>query len=267
MPVGLILQALPLPRTSDARRATELTKIVRMLGEAASFRNILREAARAGVLRDNKTLRLYLDLLVESRVLKVRTRDVGSVRLQQLYTMSSEKPKVSVGLAILGRYGLNWEVPETERRIVSTDFEGLGRSQILDSTLAASLEDCLIQEFYMDARRETSALSFVIAMLSTKKLDLPYLLRRADEMHVGKAVRILLNRILEFTSSRETEIAASVFLAVRAQFLKIARQYAQSGFWKLVDEKGVGNLGIRLVKCLTEHDVIMAAGKQLGVTG
>jgi len=56
-------------------------------------------------------------------------------------------------------------------------------------------------------------------------------------------------------------------LAVRARFLKIARQYSQSGFWKLVDERGVGNLGIGMVRNLTEHDIIMAAGKQLGVTG
>jgi hypothetical protein len=59
-----------------------LTRIVRRLHESASFRNILREAACSGVLKDDKTLPVYLDLLVRSRVLSVRTCDVGSVQLQ-----------------------------------------------------------------------------------------------------------------------------------------------------------------------------------------
>jgi len=256
-----------MPSTFDAGKARELARIVGTLGGAASFRNILREAARKNVLRDNKTQRRYLDLLVAGNVLKVRTRDVGSVHLQQLYSVKSKKPEVMAGLGVLRRYGLSWDVPETETRKVSTDFDGLARSKILDSGLMASLEDCLIHEVHVDARRNTGTISFVIAILSTRRLDLPYLVRRADEMHVGKALRLLLNRILETVSSSETEVAASVFMAVRAQFLKIARQYAQSGFWKLVDEKGVGNLGVRMVRNLTEHDVILPAGKQLGVAG
>jgi len=256
-----------MPRALDTRKAKELTRIVAALGAAASFRSILREAARAGVLKDHKTLRLYLDLLVAGNVLTVRTRDVGSVRLQQLYSVKSSKPSVSVGLAALRRHGLNWDVPETEMRIVSTDFEGLARSKLLDSTLMASLEDCLVHELHADAAGKTGGISFVVAMLSATRVDLPYLLRRADEAHVGGALRLLLNRVLEIASSRETDVSASVFLAVRARFLKIARQYAQSGFWKLVDERGVGNLGVRMVRNLTEHDVIIPAGKQLGVTG
>lgn len=256
-----------MPRSLNGGKARQLTNIVRRLGSAASFRNILREAARASVIRDNETLRLYLDLLVAGNVLRVRTRDVGSVRLQQLYKVNSLKPEVSVGLAVLRRHALNWEVPETEIRAVSTDFEGLVRSEFLDSRLMASLEDCLVYELHADARSNTGTISFVTAIVSTKRLDLPYLLRRADEMHVGQALRLLLQRVLEVVSSGETEVAASVFLSVRTQFLKIARQYAQRGFWKLVEEKGVGNLGVRMVRNLTEHDVIMVAGKQLGVTG
>lgn len=244
-----------------------MTAIVKALEDAASFRNIMRETARLGVLRRHETLRRYLDLLVLAKVLRVRTRDVGSVNLQQLYTVSSKRPEVEVGLAALRRHGLNWEIPETEMRKVQTDFEGLVRSKIIDTSLTASLEDCLIQELYRDAKRETSAISFVIAMISTRTLDLPYLLRRADQARVGKAVRLLYDRILEMVSSRETEVAASVFMAVRAQFLKIARQYTQSGFWKFIDEKGIGDLGLRIVRDLTEYDIIMAAGKQLGVTG
>lgn len=70
----LIAQALPLPRALDARKAEELTGIVEVLGDAASFRNIMREAARAGVFCRHETLRRYLTLLVKGRVLRMRTR-------------------------------------------------------------------------------------------------------------------------------------------------------------------------------------------------
>lgn len=251
----------------DPRKAEAVTGIVGALGDAGSFRNIMREAACAGVLKRHETLRRYLDLLVMSKVLRVRTRDVGSVNLQQLYTVASKIPEVRVGLVTLRRQGLNWEIPGTEMRKVQTDFEGLARAKVIDRVLIASLEDCLIQELYRDAKRETSAISFVVAMISTRTLDLAYLLRRADQARVGKAVRLMFNRILEMVSSKETEVAASVFMAVRARFLKIARQYSHAGYWKLVDEEGVGDLGLQIVRDLTEHDIIMVAGKQLGVTG
>ena len=227
----------------------------------------MREAARVGVFKEHKTLRRYLDLLVNGKVLRMRTRSVGSVNLQQLYTVNSRKPEVYVGLAALRRHGLNWEIPETDLRRVMTDFDGLVRSRALDSALMASIEDCLIQEFHRDIGRKSGTISFVIAIISTRMLDLPYLLRRADEMRLGITLRLLFKRILEVVSSRETEVAASVFMAVREHFLKIARQYSQSGLWKLIDEKGVGNFGFRTVSSLSEHEIIMAAGKQLGVTG
>lgn len=265
--MGLIPQALPLPRILDARKAEELTDVVQDLGNAASFRNIMREAARVGVFKEHKTLRRYLDLLVKGKVLRMRTRSVGSVNLQQLYTVISRKPEVCVGLAVLRRYGLNWEIPETELRRVLTDFDGLVRSRVFDTALMASLEDCLIREFHRDVSRKSGAISFVIAIISTRMLDLPYLLRRADERRLGMTLRVLFKRILEVVSSSETEVAALVFMAVRAHFLKIARQYSQSGLWKLIDERGVGNFGLRTVSSLSEHEIIMAAGKQLGVTG
>lgn len=256
-----------MPRILDARKAKEITRIVEALGDAASFRNIMREAARVGVLKRHETLRRYLTLLVKGKVLRMRTRDVGSVNLQQLYTVRSRKPEICVGLGVLRRYGLNWEIPETEIRPFVTDFDGLVRSCVLDKTLIASIEDCLIQELHRDFTRKSGTISFVIAIISTRVLDLPYLLARADEMHLGITLRLLFNRILEVTSSSETEVAASVFMAVRTHFLKIARQYSQSGLWRLIDERGVGRLGFATVSSLSEHEIIMAAGKQLGVTG
>ena len=256
-----------MPRTLDPNKAREVTKIVLRLDGAASFRNILREAAELGILKEHKTLRRYLNLLVRGNVLRVRMLDVGSVYPKQIHSVKLKNPQVWVGLAVLRKHGLNWDVPDTEMHIVSTDFEGLTRSHDFDSVLGASLEDSLIHELYRDAKKNTSTSAFVISVLATKKLDLPYLLRRADEMRVGRATRLAFTRILEVTSSRETEVAASIFLAVRTQFLNIVRQYTRSGLWKLVERKGVGNLGLRMIRHLSEHDIMVAAGKQLGVTG
>lgn len=256
-----------MPNTLDSRRAQELTRIVKALGAVASFRNVMREAARGRVVKEHRTLRRYLDLLVTGRVLTMRTRDVGSVNLQQLYTVSLTRPEIWVGLAVLQRYGLNWEVPETEMRSVSTDFDGLVRSKLANTITMASLEDCLVHELHRDANMRTGSLSFVIAMISTRTLDLPYLLQRADEMHLGQTMRLLLKRILKIASSSETDAPASVFMAVREHFLKIARQYTQKGLWKFVDEKGVGGLGLQTITGLTDYEIVMSAGKQLGVTG
>jgi len=256
-----------MPPALDALKARRLVGIVKTLGRAASFRNILRESASENVIRENETLRRYLNLLLLSGVLRIRTRDVGSVYPQQLYSVASDRPRVSVGLACLRRHGLNWEIPDKELRVVQTDFEGLARSKVIDSVLTASLEDCLVQTFHDDSKHDTGATSFVVAMVSTRKLDLPYLIRRADEMHVGAALRLLFTRVLDVVSSREVKVTASVFLPVRARFLKIARQYAQRSFWKLVEEKRIGALGVDIVRNLTEHEIIMTAGKQLGVTG
>jgi hypothetical protein len=148
-----------------------------------------------------------------------------------------------------------------------TDFEGLVRTSIIEDLLVASLEDSLVHETYRDAKKSTGAISLVAAMLTTRKLDVPYIISRADKMHVGKALRLMFSRILKIASSGETEASASVFLPVRNHFLNIARQYAQSGFWKLLESHGIGKLGLQMVDSMTDRDIIMTAGKQLGVTG
>lgn len=263
-----MIQALLVSRPLDAAKAEKVAGVTKKLGHHASFRNIWKEVARAGILTHNTTLRTYLDLLVKSNVLSMRKEDVGSVYSKETYSVESAKPEVHVGLGILQKHGLNWDVPEKDIHIFPTDFSGLVRSKPFKQGLMASLEDCLVIEAYSDAKKETGAFFLVAAIISTRKLDLPYLLRRADEMHMGKAFRRLFSRILEITSSNVTDLDASVFLTVRERFLDIIRQYSRSGFWKLVDsEKGVGEIGLKVVRCLRESDLILAAAKQLGVTG
>jgi hypothetical protein len=256
------------PKTLDGLKARELVRAVERLGDTSSFRNLLKETARQGIIKDNKTLRAYLDLLMAGKVLDVHTRDVGSVYRQQIYFVKDSKPKVWVGLGILQRHGLNWDMPLTDIRPAVTDFDGLVRSRDFEAGQMASLEDCLVDEVHTDAKKNIGTISLVIAMIATIRVDLPYLLRRADQMHVGKAVRILFRRILEVLSSNRTELDATSFLAVRDHFLKIVRQYTLTGFWKIVEaEVGTGNLGLSIVNRLTEYEVVVPAAKQLGVVG
>jgi len=267
MAVGLTLQLNLMPRVLNADKARELVALVAGMHGTRSFRNILAQSAAEGVFKDNKTLRSYLDILVRGGVLTVRGRDVGSVYAQQLYSLRSAKPRVWMGLAVLRRHGLNWNVPEEEMRLVPTDFEGLARSQAFGPGLIGSFEDCLVHELRLDARRKKGTSPLVVSMFATKKMDLPYLLRRSDELSVGKAVRLAFTRILQVTCSKQTKVNASVFFAVRDRFLKIARQYSQSSFWKLVEKRGVGSIGLRIINDLGEYDIILTAGKQLGVAG
>lgn len=253
-------------RLLDADRARQLVSLVTELGKEASFRRIMLEAMKRGTLKRHETLRRYLDLLVAGEVLRLRLHDVGSVNPQQLYSVISEWPKVTVGLAVLRRYGLNWTVPDSDTRKVFTDFEGLVRS-LTNRTTIASLEDALVRETYRDATKHTGAIALVVAMLTTRKLDVPYMLRRADEARVGAALRLLLRRVLAVVSAKETEVNAAVFFQVRAHFLKIARQYAQLGVWRLIESCGSGRIGLDIVNGLRDYDIVVSAGKQLGVTG
>ena len=257
-----------MPKSLDGLKAKELVAAIEKLGDASSFRNLLKETAREGIIKDNKTLQAYLDLLVAGKVLEVHTRDVGSVYRQELYILKTDKPKIWVGLGILQRHGLNWDFSPSDIRPVLTDFDGLVRSKSFEAGRMASLEDCLADEVYTDSKKNTGTLSLVAAMIATKKVDLPYLLRRADQIHVGKAMRSLFRRILEITSSNRTDLDATSFLAVREHFLKIVRQYTITGFWKIVEsENGKGNLALSIVKGLSESDIVVPAAKQLGVVG
>jgi hypothetical protein len=61
MPVELILQVFLTPRILDATNAEEMTNVIVKLKDAASFRNILRDAGNHGISKDNQTLWRYLD--------------------------------------------------------------------------------------------------------------------------------------------------------------------------------------------------------------
>lgn len=254
-------------RPLRAETARSVVEKIRALGEQASFGRIMLELASSGAVKWHRTLRRYLDLLVLGGVLERRLRDVGSVNPQQLYRVVSDKPKVQAGLAALAFHGLNWDVSENDMRRVATDLDGLVRSRRFDSGLVASLEDCLVHELRRDAEEGTGGVELIVALLSTRRLDLPYLLRRADEMRVGITLRHLFMSLLRTMSVNKTDEDAQVFLTVREHFLRIVRQYAKEGYLRLVETDGEGDLGLDLAEGLTGGQVIRLAAKQLGEIG
>jgi hypothetical protein len=263
-----LLVAPPLKQTT----AEQLVAAVRRLGGDASFRKILLEANSQGLLADHRTLRRYLDLLVDARIMRVREHDVGSVNLQQLYTVVSSKAQLWFGPIAMRAHGLSWDVPETQLYpLLTADLEVMLRAKpYLDHgqrKLLVGLEDNLVFELGRDTEEDTGTTELVAAMLATKALDLAYLFRRADSRGNGRTVRVLFKKITDTFTSLPGDVEGRVFLETRTRFLKILRYYNSKGILRLVDRPGRGALGLAIVSNLTANQIVSAAGKQLGVTG
>lgn len=257
--------------TLQRRTAEGLIQIVRTLRAEASFRRILVEARRDGLVMWHRTLRKYLDHLVLGGVLEKRLRDVGSVYPMELYRVKSTRARIHVGLSVLQLHGLNWDIGSQDLMEVSTDLSALVRAKptLVGSRhiLAGCLEDCLAYEFLEDTRAQRGTLELLVGLMSTKRLDLAYLFERADQIGVGRFLRAVFRIVRETFSSAETEADARVFLATRQVFLKLARQYSYSGTIGRVDERGRGTIGLHLARGLSALSVVNAAGKQLGILG
>jgi len=251
--------------------AQEIMTIIDSQGSQASFSTILVEAQRRGALAWHRTLRRYLDLLVQGGVLTETKRDVGSVNPQQLYRNTQQKPTVYAGLKILQLYGLNWDTPLRGLYPVGTDLVGLLRSKSVTlsnrQVLAASKEDTLAHEVRRDADKTTGTLELVSALAATQTLDLPYLLRRSDELEIGRTVRLLLQKLIQTFDQISRDADGKIFLATRERFLQILRQYSKQKALSLLEAQGRGARGIKIVEALTSEHILNAAGKQMGITG
>ena len=251
--------------------AEGIVRIVTVQGKQASFRNIWLEARRRGLLTWDRTLRRYLDLLLLAAVLKVKQKDVGSVYPQQLYSVASKMPRVWVGLRVLQQRGLNWQAPEDDLRPVEMDYEALVRARAINLrdriVLGACLEDCLAFEAKKDIELRTGHLQLIAALLATTRMDLAYLLRRADSLGVGMLFRRLYLKIEATFTSLPIESDGRLFLQVRAQFLKIAREYAQKSVLKIVKKVGRSKRSLESSIELPEAEIVNVAAKQLGITG
>ncbi len=258
----------PLLRESTA---AELVRIIEDSKKPVSFGQILVQANLQGVLSWHRTLRRYLDLLVQSRLLKVEERDVGSVYPQQLYTIQHVKARLWTGLEALALHGLNWDTPSSDLYPVLTDLAALVRSRPLArklmTRLITGLEDSLAYELQRDLARQSGGTELVAGLLATRPVDLAYLLRRSDLLGIGWSTRQLMNRIVDTYLSIPQDVDGRIFLQTRERFLKLQHLYATRGSLRLLETPGRGRLGISLVKGLSPAQIVSASGKQLGVTG
>ncbi len=251
--------------------AQYLVNAVKRLGAEASFGRILLEANREGILAWHRTLRRYLDLLVLGQVLRVEKRDVGSVNPQQLYTVRNNQATVWVGPRVLKEHGLNRDTEDTDMYTVKIDPEGLVRSKPISVNgqprLAASLEDNIIYELQRDKLEHMGGAELATALLATRPVDLPYLLRRSDKLGLGSTTRRLLRTIINTFTSLPGDVEGHVFLSTRKNFLRILRQYSSRGFLKLLDSKHVQPSQELSIKHSNASWIVATSAKQLGVSG
>lgn len=251
--------------------AVAVARVVREVQDKASFRGVLLECRKRGIVKWDRTLRTYLDLLLSGGVLSRRLVDVGSVYPKELYSFRSHTGKVHVGLSILIEHGLNWELDELDIRVVRSDVAALVRAEPTKLghkvILAACIEDCIAYEFDKGARTGESPAELLAALMATTKLDLAYLFERADRLGLGESLRQLFRETRDALMSAKTEADGRAFLAVREQFLKLARQYSSSGLMNLADERGKGSQGLDLVRGIHPVTIVTFAAKQMGVMG
>jgi hypothetical protein len=251
--------------------AETIVDVVENAVPPASFRKILLECRRRGAAKWDRTLRKYLDLLVQGEILRKDTRDVGSVFPMELYYVKSTRARIQIGLSVLIHHGLNWEIEKPDIVSVYSDISALVRAKSVRLSskmiLAGCLEDCLAYELKRDARAKRGTSELLVPILATRPLDLPYLFDRADRIGVGRTFRVLFRRISKTFFSPGSISDGRAFLATRGTFLRIMRQYSTSGGIKLLDEKGKGSDGIGNVSGLSESVIVNLAAKQLGVIG
>jgi hypothetical protein len=251
--------------------AAQILRIVGDLGAKVSFRAIWLEARKRGVLSRDRSVRNYLDLLLAAGLLSVKRVRIKAPHPKEVYKVTGRKPVVFAGLQCLQYYGLMWESEGSGLLPMASDLEGVVRGRLFQQgarmIVMASLEDCLIYELGQDVRGKTGHIELVAAMLTTRSVDLPYLLRRADQQGLGKTIRFLLKRLERLFGSRPEVEDLITFLSVREKFLRIMRNYASHGVHKLIEEVGRGTLGLQLARSLSDDDILAAAGKQLGARG
>lgn len=271
MPVLISTQAKPLSPPLKEETLQEIISIVEGLGAKASFRRIMVEANVRGVLSWHRTLRRYLDLLVQAGVLRVKEKDVGSVNPQQTYTVASKKPKLWTGVRVLQLHGLNWDTPVQGPDRLETDLAALARAKpyIMEGRkiLATGVEDTLAYELKKDADEQTGRAELVVAILATRPVDLAYLLKRAELLQIGKTTRLLLRKMIRVYNGFVEDMDARTFLETRKRFLTIARVYRGKGLIRLLDGPGRGRDGLSIVDSISPVQIVSAAAKQLGASG
>ncbi|MGA3406698.1 MAG: hypothetical protein ABSD49_13280 [Candidatus Bathyarchaeia archaeon] len=200
-------------RNKSAAVAESVLKSVEALrneGTEPTFNAILAYLSSRNILSNHRSLRVYLDAMINSEMLTLQKEPVKqpNVRPKQIYSLKSDGPFVEAGERAMLFHGLNWTVPSKSSIKLKTDIEGLARARIVHGTVYASLEDTIVGTLAKNKNTERlfQTLTFCAALLATKKFDRDYLIQRATRRNVGETVERLLEEIGYVLNSPKPEV-------------------------------------------------------------
>jgi len=245
-------------RNKNAAVAKSILKTVEGLrkeGTEPTFNAILDSLSSRNVLSNHRSLRVYLDAMVNSEMLTLQKEPdkQRNVRPKQIYSLKSDGPLVEAGERAMLFHGLNWTIPSKSSIKLKSDIEGLARARIAHGTVYASLEDTIVGTLAKNknSERRFLTLNFCAALLATKKFELDYLIRRARERKVRETVERLLEEIDYVLHSPKPMVED-----IRTLY-EIRKQLANRGLrssW--FDERKF---------LLSPDEIVDVIGKQLGV--
>ena len=235
-----------------------------------SFNHILNQLSTNRILVFHRTLRKYLDLLISSKLLTVKHENTSqpNIRRKQIYHTKSQRnqPIVEAGEIALLLHGLNWDIPSPFSRRIKTDMEGLALARVSGNTAYASLEDSIVQSlknaFKAHSKQSAEVIVFATALLSTKRMDFSYLLRRAREERIEREILEILSQIDKTLASSHPQVEdLRTLFELRKSYVHVRGAITKS--IKDIRTKP-SNPGKEIV---SSNEVIEYAGKQLGIRG
>jgi hypothetical protein len=230
---------------------------LRREGAESTFNAILTQLRSKGILSNHRSLREYLDYLVTSGLLIVRSKPTRqpNIRSKQMYSVTSEGPSAEAGMKAMAFHGLNWAVPSQSSVEMRTDLEGVVRGRLDGGRLYASVEDTVVDSLARDRGKKgiELVLAYSAALLATKKVDRSYLMRRANERGIDQMMRELLDEIDYVFSSQKprSEDLKSLFMI---------RKWHQSNHHYLLPRSRRPDWSL-----LSEDQLVDVLGKQLGM--
>lgn len=273
-----IVSQISMPRRRQyAKNPLVLSKILETIknlenaGPEPTFNVILAELSNQGILTFHRSLRKYLDLLVSAKLLSQRSEKANqpNIREKQVYHTADSRAHMEAGEKSLLFHGLNWDIPSPKSLRVQTDLQALARGFLSQNKVYASLEDTIVQSLkLLPGRYPESApelIVFVTALLATQKIDLDYLLSRAQQEGVEKQI-IQILRVIEETFATKNPDVEDIFT-----LYKLRNRYTH--LHKKPLSKSIHDIqvisGGKLLPTVdvTPNQVVEYSGKQLGIKG
>jgi hypothetical protein len=200
-------------RNKSAAIAENILKAIEALreeGTEPTFNAILAYLSSKNILSNHRSLRAYLDAMIDSEMLTLRKEPIKqpNVPPKQIYSLKNDGPLVEAGERAMVFHGLNWALPSKSSIKLKTDLEGLARARTIHRTVYASLEDTVVETLAKNKNNERlfQTLTFCAALLATKKFDRDYLIQRARTRNVEDIIERLLEEINYVLNSPKPQV-------------------------------------------------------------